>query len=51
MGIHTNQFGAGSSRPVIRGQDGARVKVLQMPLKILMFQLYRPTMRSRLIHF
>ncbi|MFO1412150.1 MAG: zinc piracy TonB-dependent receptor ZnuD [Acinetobacter parvus] len=29
MGIHTNQFGAGSSRPVIRGQDGARVKVLQ----------------------
>ena len=29
IGIHTNQFGAGSSRPVIRGQDGARVKVLQ----------------------
>ena len=29
VGVHTNQFGAGSSRPVIRGQDGARVKVLQ----------------------
>ncbi|ENU30995.1 hypothetical protein F991_01083 [Acinetobacter sp. CIP-A165] len=29
VGIYSNQFGAGSSRPVIRGQDGARVKVLQ----------------------
>ena len=29
VGVHSNQFGAGSSRPVIRGQDGARVKVLQ----------------------
>lgn len=28
-GIYSNQFGAGSSRPVIRGQDGARVKILQ----------------------
>lgn len=28
-GIYSNQFGAGSSRPVIRGQDGPRVKVLQ----------------------
>lgn len=28
-GISSNQFGAGSSRPVIRGQDGPRVKVLQ----------------------
>lgn len=29
LGIQSNQFGAGSSRPVIRGQDGARVKILQ----------------------
>ncbi|ENW95328.1 zinc piracy TonB-dependent receptor ZnuD [Acinetobacter sp. NIPH 298] len=29
VGIYSNQFGAGSSRPVIRGQDGTRVKVLQ----------------------
>ncbi|WP_151765696.1 zinc piracy TonB-dependent receptor ZnuD [Acinetobacter colistiniresistens] len=28
-GIYSNQFGAGASRPVIRGQDGPRVKVLQ----------------------
>ena len=28
-GIASNQFGAGSSRPVIRGQDGPRVKILQ----------------------
>ncbi|MGE8645037.1 zinc piracy TonB-dependent receptor ZnuD [Acinetobacter vivianii] len=28
-GIYSNQFGAGSSRPIIRGQDGPRVKVLQ----------------------
>ncbi len=28
-GIASNQFGAGSSRPLIRGQDGPRVKILQ----------------------
>ena len=28
-GISSNQFGAGSSRPVIRGQDGPRVKILK----------------------
>ena len=28
-GISSNQFGVGSSRPVIRGQDGPRVKILQ----------------------
>ncbi len=28
-GVYSNQFGAGSSRPVIRGQDGPRVKVLE----------------------
>ena len=28
-GISSNQFGAGSSRPVIRGQDGPRVKIIQ----------------------
>lgn len=29
LGVYSNQYGAGSSRPVIRGQEGARVKVLQ----------------------
>lgn len=29
VGIYSNEYGAGSSRPVIRGQDGPRVKVLQ----------------------
>ncbi len=29
LGISSNQYGSGSSRPVIRGQDGPRVKVLQ----------------------
>jgi iron complex outermembrane recepter protein len=28
-GVYSNQYGSGSSRPVIRGQDGPRVKVLQ----------------------
>lgn len=29
LGVSSNQYGSGSSRPVIRGQDGPRVKVLQ----------------------
>ena len=29
LGIHSNSFGSGSSRPVIRGQEGSRVKVTQ----------------------
>ena len=29
LGVHSSSFGAGSSRPVIRGQEGARVKVTQ----------------------
>ncbi len=29
LGIYSNQYGTGASRPVIRGQDGPRVKVLQ----------------------
>lgn len=27
LGVYSNTFGTGSSRPVIRGQEGARVKV------------------------
>lgn len=30
LGVYSNQYGSGSSRPVIRGQDGPRVKVLQL---------------------
>ena len=29
LGVYSNQYGSGSSRPVIHGQDGPRVKVLQ----------------------
>jgi len=29
VGVYSSQFGPGASRPVIRGQEGARVKVLQ----------------------
>lgn len=29
LGVYSNNFGSGSSRPVIRGQEGARVKVTQ----------------------
>ncbi|MGO1157267.1 zinc piracy TonB-dependent receptor ZnuD [Acinetobacter lwoffii] len=29
LGVYSNQYGSGSSRPVIRGQDGPRLKVLQ----------------------
>lgn len=33
LGVYSNQFGTGASRPVIRGQDGPRVKVLQHALE------------------
>lgn len=29
IGVHSNPFGGGASAPVIRGQDGVRVKILQ----------------------
>ncbi len=29
LGVYSNAFGSGSSRPVIRGQEGARIKVTQ----------------------
>lgn len=29
LGVHSNPFGGGASAPVIRGQDGVRVKILQ----------------------
>ncbi|QIW16256.1 hypothetical protein A4G20_07880 [Pasteurellaceae bacterium RH1A] len=28
-GVHSNQFGGGASAPIIRGQEGVRVKILQ----------------------
>lgn len=34
-GVHASSFGAGASRPVIRGLDGARVKVLSDGLELL----------------
>lgn len=29
LGIHSNPFGGGSSSPIIRGQEGVRIKILQ----------------------
>ncbi|SUD90543.1 TonB-dependent receptor [Psychrobacter phenylpyruvicus] len=29
LGVHSNPFGGGSSAPVVRGQEGVRVKILQ----------------------
>ncbi|ULJ70296.1 TonB-dependent receptor [Wielerella bovis] len=29
LGIHSNPFGGGASAPIIRGQEGARIKILQ----------------------
>lgn len=34
-GVHASSFGAGASRPVIRGLDGARVKVLSDGVDVL----------------
>src|SRR5690606_30971528 len=34
-GVHASGFGAGASRPVIRGLDGARVKVLSDGVELL----------------
>lgn len=33
LGIHSNPFGSGSSAPVVRGQEGVRVKILQNGLE------------------
>ncbi|WP_372762282.1 TonB-dependent receptor domain-containing protein [Pseudoalteromonas sp.] len=35
LGIHSNAFGGGSSAPVIRGQDGVRVKILQNGIDVI----------------
>ena len=29
LGVHSNQFGGGASAPIIRGQEGVRLKILQ----------------------
>ncbi|SUB32805.1 iron-regulated outer membrane protein [[Pasteurella] mairii] len=29
LGVHSNPFGGGSSSPIIRGQEGVRIKILQ----------------------
>lgn len=29
LGIHSNQFGGGASAPIIRGQEGKRITILQ----------------------
>ena len=34
MGVSASSFGAGASRPVIRGLDGARVKMLQNGMSV-----------------
>lgn len=29
LGVHSNPFGGGASKPIIRGQEGARIRILQ----------------------
>lgn len=33
VGVHSNPFGGGASAPVVRGQEGVRVKVLAVNMK------------------
>lgn len=35
LGVHSNPFGGGSSAPIIRGQEGARIKILQNGLDVV----------------
>ncbi|MDO4627165.1 MAG: TonB-dependent receptor [Pasteurellaceae bacterium] len=35
IGVHSSQFGGGSSAPVIRGQEGVRLKILQNGLDVV----------------
>lgn len=35
LGIHSNPYGSGSSAPVIRGQEGVRIKILQNGLDVV----------------
>ncbi|WP_032092290.1 TonB-dependent receptor [Necropsobacter rosorum] len=35
VGVHSSQFGGGSSAPVVRGQDGVRLKILQNNLDVV----------------
>lgn len=35
LGVHSNPFGGGASAPIIRGQEGIRVKILQNGLDVV----------------
>lgn len=35
LGVHSNPFGGGSSAPIIRGQEGLRIKILQNGLDVV----------------
>ncbi|NBI12629.1 TonB-dependent receptor [[Haemophilus] felis] len=35
LGVHSNPFGGGASAPIIRGQEGVRVKILQNGLDVV----------------
>lgn len=35
LGIHSNPFGGGASAPIIRGQEGVRIKILQNGLDVV----------------
>ncbi|QIM63358.1 hypothetical protein A1D29_08710 [Pasteurellaceae bacterium Orientalotternb1] len=35
LGVHSNPFGGGSSAPIIRGQEGVRIKILQNGLDVV----------------
>lgn len=35
LGVHSNPFGGGASKPVIRGQEGARIRILQNGAEVI----------------
>ncbi|WP_458796613.1 TonB-dependent receptor domain-containing protein [Pasteurella multocida] len=35
LGVHSNPFGGGASAPIIRGQEGVRIKILQNGLDVV----------------
>lgn len=42
LGIHSNHYGSGASAPIIRGQEGKRIKVLQNNSDILDMSILSP---------
>ncbi|AUI66171.1 MULTISPECIES: TonB-dependent receptor [Glaesserella] len=42
LGIHSNQYGSGASAPIIRGQEGKRIKILQNNSDVIDMSMMSP---------